>query len=209
MASAKSDLRNEQREKRKERREKREKRREKRAERRDNNEYRPEEAARGPQMRPPRGRGGDPFLHHAATCSASSRDRGQREESREKRETSRDMRKYCLQLESLHVYRVPWPPRKVLKIRESHRNGRKTGSLHFYRARGHFDESAKNNNDLLKGSFANVLKLRGCYEECRQLRSLQFYRVPWPPRVRAKRAQKKASKLRSCFETIVRSFEFA
>ena len=61
----------------------------------------------------------------------------------------------------------------------------------FTGPRGHLDESAKNNNDIPMVSSAKVLKIRGCYEECRQLKSLQFYRVPWPPRVRAKRAQKK------------------
>ena len=85
------------------------------------------------------------------------------------------------------------------------------GSIHciFTGSRGHLDESAKNTFELPRVSFAKVLKLRGCYEEGRQLISLHFYRVPWPPRVRAKRAPKKASKLRSFFETVFWSFEVA
>ena len=75
-------------------------------------------------------------------------------------------------------------------------------SIHciFTGSRGHLDQDAKNTNELPKVSFAKVLKIRGCYEEGRQLESLHFYRGPWPPRVRAKRAPKKASKLRSFFE---------
>ena len=60
-----------------------------------------------------------------------------------------------------------------------------------------------------RGHLEQVLKIRGCYEEGRQLESLHFYRVPWPPRVRAKRAPKKASKLRSFFGDLVWSFEVA
>ena len=62
----------------------------------------------------------------------------------------------------------------------------------FIGPRGHLDGIAKNNNELPRVSFANVLKIRGCYEEGRQLISLHFYRVPWPPRGRAKRAEKKS-----------------
>ena len=77
-------------------------------------------------------------------------------------------------------------------------------SIHciFTGSRDHLDESAKNTNELPRVSFAKVLKIRGCYEEGRQLISLHFYKVPWPPRVRGKRAQQKASKLRSFFENI-------
>ena len=82
-------------------------------------------------------------------------------------------------------------------------------SIHciFTGSRDHLDESAKNTNELPRVSFAKILKIRGCYEEGRQLESLHFYRVPWPPRVRAERAQKKASKLRSFFEKAVFRFE--
>ena len=76
--------------------------------------------------------------------------------------------------------------------REKRENGRKLDSLHFTRSRGHLEK---------------VLKIRGCYEEGRQLESLHFYRVPWPPRWRAKRVEKKASKLRSFFEKAVFRFE--
>ena len=79
----------------------------------------------------------------------------------------------------------------------------------FTGSRGHLDERAKKTNEHPRVSFANVLKIRGCYEEGRQLESLHFYRVPWPPRVRAKRAPQKASKLRSFFETVFWSFEVA
>ena len=71
----------------------------------------------------------------------------------------------------------------------------------FTGSRGHLAESAKNNNDLPKVSSAKVLGIRGCYEEGRQLKSLQFYRLPWPPRVRAKRAPKKASKIEAFLKT--------
>ena len=54
---------------------KREERREEREERREKTEYRPKEAARGPQMRPPEvpTRGTDPFLHHTAPKSEVDR----------------------------------------------------------------------------------------------------------------------------------------
>ena len=67
-------------------------------------------------------------------------------------------------------------------------------SIHciFTGPRGHLDQNAKNTIELPRVSFAKVLKIRGCYEVGRQLESLHFYRVPWPHRVRAKRAPKKA-----------------
>ena len=79
----------------------------------------------------------------------------------------------------------------------------------FTGSRGHLDESAKNNIELPRVSFAKVLKIRGCYEEGGQLDSLHFYRVPWPPRVRAKRAPKKGFKLRSFFGRVFPSLEVA
>ena len=65
-------------------------------------------------------------------------------------------------------------------------------SIHciFTGFRGHLAQDAKNTNELPRVSFAKVLKIRGCYEEGRQLESLHFYRVPWPPRWRANRAEK-------------------
>ena len=66
-----------------------------------------------------------------------------------------------------------------------------------------------NSNKLLRVSCANFLKSRECYEVGRQLESLHFYRVRWPPRWRAKRVEKKASKLRSFFEKLFWSFEVA
>ena len=74
----------------------------------------------------------------------------------------------------------------------------------FTGSRGHLDESAKNNNELPRVSFAKALKIRGCYEEGRQLESLHFYRVPWP-----ERAPKKAFKLKCFFEKLFWSFEVA
>ena len=49
-------------------------------------------------------------------------------------------------------------------------------SIHciFTGSRDHLDESAKNTNELPRVSFAKVLKIRGCYEEGRQLESLHF-----------------------------------
>ena len=84
-------------------------------------------------------------------------------------------------------------------------------SIHciFTGSRGHLDQDAKNTFELPRVSFAKVLKIRGCYEEGRQLDSLHFYRVPWPPRVRAKRAPQKGFKLRSFFEKLFWSFEVA
>ena len=79
----------------------------------------------------------------------------------------------------------------------------------FSGSRGHLDESAKNNIELPRVSFAKALKIRGCYEEGRQLESLHFYRVPCPPRVMAKRAPQKGSKLKSFFEKLFWSFGVA
>ena len=66
-------------------------------------------------------------------------------------------------------------------------------SIHFIFivSRDHLVQDAKNTFELPRVFFAKVLKIRGCYEEGRQLDSLHFYRVPWTPRVRAKRAPKK------------------
>ena len=66
-------------------------------------------------------------------------------------------------------------------------------SIHciFTVSRDHLDEGPKNTNELPRVCVAKVLKIRGCYEEGRQLESLHFYRVPWPPRLRAKRVEKK------------------
>ena len=72
----------------------------------------------------------------------------------------------------------------------------------FTGSRGHLDQDAQNTFELPRVSFAKVLKIRGCYEEGHQLESLHFYRVPCPPRVRAKRAPKKGFKLRSFFEEL-------
>ena len=114
--------------------EKREERREEREERIDKTEYRPKEAARGPQMRLPEG--GQPF---SAPCcpllgplAASSRDRGQREKSREKREERRDK----MAASSIHcISTVPRGHLKeVMKISRGHRKGRKLDSQHFYSA---------------------------------------------------------------------------
>ena len=54
-----------------------------------------------------------------------------------------------------------------------------------------------------------VWKFQGGHQDGRKLDSLHFYRVPWPPRVRAKRAPQKGFKLRSFFEKLFRSFEVA
>ena len=53
-------------------------------------------------------------------------------------------------------------------------------SIHciFIGSRGHLDESAKNNIEFPRVSFAKILKIRGCYEEGRQLESRHFYTVP-------------------------------
>ena len=112
--------------------------RERRSEIRENNEYRPEEAARGPQMRPPEvpTRGVDPFLHHAAPCwdlwwpHLGTEGRGKRAEKREKREERREKMATssipCISTVSRgHL-------KEVMKIRWGHRNSRKLESLHFY-----------------------------------------------------------------------------
>ena len=72
------------------RREKRQGRREEREERREKTEDRPQEAARGPQMRPPEG--ANPFFSHAALWWDLWRLQGQKEESREKGEERRNKR---------------------------------------------------------------------------------------------------------------------
>ena len=91
-------------------------------------------AARGPEMRPPEG--GQPFSTPycplMGPLAASSRDRGQREESREKREERRKK----IAASSIHfIFTVPRGHFKdVMKIRRGHRNCRKLESLHFYGA---------------------------------------------------------------------------
>ena len=69
--------------------------------------------------------------------------------------------------------------------------------------RGHLDEGRKNSNELAKACFAKVVKSRGCHEDDRELESLHIYSVPWPLRREQKRAPKKASNLRCCFEKAV------
>ena len=75
-------------EERAERREKSAERTEKREERREKTEYRHQEAARGPQKKPPEGDQpfSTPYRPLLGPLAASSRDRGQREENREIRE---------------------------------------------------------------------------------------------------------------------------
>ena len=53
-------------------------------------------------------------------------------------------------------------------------------SIHciFIMSRDDIDEGPKNTNELPRVSFANILKIRGCYEEGRQLESLHFNSVP-------------------------------
>ena len=95
------EKREETREKREEIRVKREERRERREERRDNNEDRPEEAARGPQMRPPEG---GPTLFYTmlplVRPHLGTEGRGKRADKREKRQESRE--KTCLIIVIIH-----------------------------------------------------------------------------------------------------------
>ena len=84
---------------------------------------------------------------------------------------------------------------KVLKIRGGHRNGRQLDSLHFFRVPWPPRSERQKHQRASEGLFRKSLKIRGCYEEGRQLISLLFSRVPWPPRVRAARAQNKVDKL--------------
>ena len=123
------------------RREKRQERREEREERREKTEDRPQEAARGPQMRPPEG--GQPFstpcrpgLGPLATSRIAAflqggRPRGliipcknagilfressaeeRSDDGAEKREKRKEKRENGHQLDSLHFYGVPWPPQR-------------------------------------------------------------------------------------------------
>ena len=69
---------------------------------------------------------------------------------------------------------------KVLKITGGHRNGRQLDSLHFYMAPWPPRRNAKNNHDIPRVSFAKVLKIQGCFEEARQLDSLHICGVSWP-----------------------------
>ena len=48
----------------------------------------------------------------------------------------------------------------------------------FTVSRDHLDEGPQNTNELPRVSFANILKIRGCHEDGRQLEPLHFYRVP-------------------------------
>ena len=82
------------REKREERREKSEERRERREETREKTEDRPQEAARGPQMRPPEVLPEGPTLFYGIPppggTSGGFKGRGRRAEKREKREETRE-----------------------------------------------------------------------------------------------------------------------
>ena len=48
----------------------------------------------------------------------------------------------------------------------------------FIGSRGHLDQDAKNTNELPKVSFANVLKIPGCYEEGSPAHILAFVQGP-------------------------------
>ena len=48
----------------------------------------------------------------------------------------------------------------------------------FRVSREHLDEGPKNTNELPRVCFPKVVKIRGCYEEGRQLESLHVYKVP-------------------------------
>ena len=54
------------------------------------------------------------------------------------------------------------------------------GSIHFIFtvSRDRIDEGTKNTHELPRVSFANILKIRGCHAQGRQLESLHFYKVP-------------------------------
>ena len=114
-------------------------------------------------MRPPEaggGRGATLFLHQVATCSASSRDRGQKVDSRAKREETSDKISNCLPLGSLHFYTAPLPLRtSVGNRRESHRRGGETESLHIFRAprppRGERKKQQRASEGLFRKSFEN------------------------------------------------------
>ena len=97
MTGAECDLRKEQ-------------QRERREESREKREEVPRKAARGPQMKPQEVpnevlEASGPRRHGAEKGRSL---RGKREERREKREN-------CRKLDSLHFYRVAWPPRKIFE----------------------------------------------------------------------------------------------
>ena len=54
-----------------------------------------------------------------------------------------------------------------------------------------------------QGPQEKVLQIRGGHQYGHQLDSLHIYSVPWPPRCRQKRSQKKASKLNTFFKKSV------
>ena len=55
-------------------------------------------------------------------------------------------------------------------------------SIHciFTVSRDHIDEGPQNTHELPRVSFANILKIRGCHEEGRQLEPFHINNVPWP-----------------------------
>ena len=112
-----------------------------------------------------------------------------REERREKREERREKReeipKKAARDPQMRPREVPnevprglWASWRPDRVRG--RDGEATG------------RPPKKTNELPRVCFPKILKISGCYEDGRQLESLHFYRVPWPPRLEAKRAQKKS-----------------
>lgn len=70
---------------------------------------------------------------------------------------------------------APLPPRIILEIKKG-ATEIAASSIHciYIGLRGRLDENAKNTIELPRVSFANVLNIRGCNAEGRQLEYLNF-----------------------------------
>ena len=135
----------------------------------------------------------------AASAGSKERRQNQRADRREKREE----RKWAPTRIAAFLQCPVATSKKFRKSEGATEMATSSNHCIFTVSRGHLDEGRKNTNELARVSFAKVLKSRGCHEEGRKLDSLHIYDVPWPRRREQKRAEKKASKLRSFFEEAV------
>ena len=99
--------------------------------------------------------------------SASSNGMAERSEKTAER---RPKRAKGRQLDSPHIYGVPWPGRKSSENQES--PPAQNHSI-FTVSRDHVEKCRK----VLERTFAQHLKSRGCFEEARQADSLHIYGV--------------------------------
>ena len=66
------------------------------------------------------------------------------------------------------------PNKKLWKSEGATKMAASSNHYIFTVSRGHIDEGPQNTHELPRVSFANILKIRGCHEDGRQLESLHF-----------------------------------